>query len=1132
MKTCRALTCRGLVGMPSALSAKDIEEAIVLSEPIDCSDSIFGSHTDPPQYRPPILISLREEFEPQLVARDLTTSKFETLSLVARANLLGLAPNPPKDAPEWVRRIPSMTQCTGADVVAAIASAAERLADRRGAPQLGLQLIGARISGDVDLTNVRLPFSVRFIGCAIDGAVRIGRSHLDTLDLSGCAVRGVFGSFLNTRGSVRLRRLTSTSALDFGGARVADVFDATDVVVIPLDDPPARDAYVGDRGVFNLSLAELSNEVRMLRARVYGGLTMKGCHIKRSFFLDDAILRSPIAFVERLGLEFFADGNPTVARLTAAQRVQHLALAIRTSGRAEYKLAYELHGNPDDSTISAELRKERRYRCQLETCETYTISRKFYDQFRDDASGRSRGRLFLRLLGESIRARGSCLRADGLQVDGSIFARSIKAGGRLRCKYVKVGGSVHLNGARMRSAKDINDGIGDLSVDPVSEAANNRHCRGSILWALDRAGNDGAIPLGEFAAFFRGRLLDKTLSHARTIEPEENDDYALDFRHSRISGDLSLGADARVGQVGEYDAELGASLRSILGRLASKDLEALVAEKFFEERRYIHCSYVHGQIALQDTRIDGDLTLSGVLANMHRVRRRGAVDNNAAFLLIEQTKIDGELDLRRSVGVEGIDGQHVRIGARIRFAKHSVRKGKLDDRAHFLRGKIQLSDARIGGDAQFIFARKTGPHLLLARGKIEGRLSILPALGDLENVPPRHPSTVRRLQLLSRRVRVWRRNWGPKLRTSDPIERLPEIDLRSSSATEFGHHVNAWPAKTRLRIEGLAYERTHPYGPLTPRRKSDHPRIALVAPWLVGVAALGLPFALAFLMLGGGGAAAPIDGIGPVRVWENFYGEDNVRVALSVVGFMFIGGVVRSIQKDMRPRALEWLRLQRPTKDEFKIGRTTIALQPHIQAAKVLRAAGMVLAANEVEVDRLRQRCSQLSWRFDWMAKILLRLTDAATRYGYDPLRTMSLALLIGALAACLFHLSDLQGFVRPLDGSLLQEAGGEEVIFAHLNLRDGFAADERSLYPSFSSGRYVLDAMVPGLDLGDERLWQIQSQPIPDSLTHNQNARNTWSRWRAAALPLLKLAGLFLLTTIGVAVVTRLETLAARNEE
>jgi hypothetical protein len=1182
-----------------AITAAEIVDAIKRRKSFDLSYRVTGSvHRN--RICPPVLKAFAEEEPPDRPddSRYITLEEFEALSLAARGKLLSL--KRPKNAVGWSARFKRMKEVRAKDIVEGVKQAAEELGDAPVDRKLGLTLIGAYINGGLDLSHLKLPFSVRLICCAINGPIRVGRTDLVTLDLSGSAVRGVFGSFLRTRGSVRFRRLMSTSVVDLGGARVDDVLDASDAVVFPLDDPPHNDAFVGDRGIFNLSLAQLSNEARFIRTRIYGGLTLKGCDIKRSLFLDDAILRAPLAFLERLGADVVDSARD------GRRHVETLPLAVRTSWHAEEKLAYELHdvitkedaaGNiVDDADADPVKTHEQANRMSFETIASFPMAAELGARIVASGSlsaGPSRrSRLLQRLLMESPRARGTCLRADGLTVSGSVFARSIRSSGRVRCNYARITGSLHLDGARMRSAEDIVRGIeGVLAVITALPAAD----KAAMAWPeyvafaqyqLDFRSTDLTHPSKQQVQKARRRSIKR--------ERAENENFAFDIRGARIDGRLDLKPDERAGKRHAYDDLLGDKVteslslpnicrceefrkcrckRSILSILRPKEYCACGAKEFecacaklqqmwatryaSPIKAHVHCVYVNGQLALDGAVIKGDLNLSGILANLHNAgeykrRLKDEYDDEQAFLRIEQCDIGGSLDLCDSIGVRGIEAQHVRVGARLRFAQHSVRLEQFKRHSLLLSGKMQFSDAKIGGDATFLFDKNDGPTLLLARSRIGGRLHILPAK-DTEIVSR---GGFKRQRLNSSR--------------KDALSHtIPEIDLRAAHAAEIGHPDQAWPHPEYLRIEGFVYEQSTAYGPLTPRppahaRKEpakgkaeeqgasantaqtaeaetgpqgaikseatrSEPAPQQVSRYVPGDDVWLFMAMTGFVLIS---VIALLARIGRLDWIDLYFGGANVALLAACM----IGWGVQSLvawhhepkKKASEPRAIYWLGLQRAETSVYRRSGLTIPLQPYVQAGKVLRSAGLILSANLLEVDRLIRRNEQLSWRNNWPAKILLTLANVSTKYGFDPLRTIVIAVVIGSCAASVFHMADRGGYIRPTDGELMQlVAPPDGNLFAGMDCAAGpagCAARAPPQYPSFSSLFFAFDVMTPGLDVGQEHYWR--SSPV--SVVSSRER----SLWFELAAPIVKIIGWLLTTAIAISLLTRVEAMIARHEE
>lgn len=1131
-------------GKSNIISKDKVLQSVLRNRTIDCSGVVLRGE---PKWRdreysvPPVLIAAFQQYPPGGEGA-LSLLDFEALSLAARTRLLGLKVSKP--AP-WLMHLDNMSCIRGADLVEALHEAAHAIRfaesgdapppDLEHLPQLareaakvasrarrGLQIIGARIEGGIDLTNAQLPFSVRLIGCAISGAVLADRAEFVTLDLSGCALEGVFATFAAAKGSVRMRRMLSTSVVDFGGARVADVFDASDAVVIPLHRPPKSESFVGDRGVFNLSLASIQNEMRFSRARIYGGLTLKGCVIHRSLFMDDAILRAPLAVAERAAYNLYAGA-------VFCGKADDLSPGLRAHARAEAQLASEMHPN----TLS-----DAAARQACEVLEGFDLATALKDG--DDW-------LLRRLLGETLRARTSCLRADGIDVRGSVHARSLRSGGRLRLKYVTLGGGLHLNGARLRCSHSVQDGVDVLLAR---------------LKALSLSGSNMLVRLG--LVEWLERLLGDSLEQAKSHEPTEDDGFALDLRSSRVMGSLELGPDQRSGSPVVMEA-LRASVDAKLVQWwkppgACRDAAPAHPWRAWIERRLaalrrdrardarenrriddenqrwreedlqdwraakpdVHPTLVLGRITLADTRVSGDLHMQRLIANQHRegdgddakhLREGRIAPDDKPFLDCDQCEIDGDFDLCGSIGVSGVTAHNIRIGGNFRMsARPELENGgykRLALRALKLGGKLQFTGASIGGDAVFLFDRDDGPTVLLGRSRTSGRLAIMPARGPVEcrNAGEKIPNWILRRAHLPVEGRE-----SPR----------PEIDLRSARAQVFAQPATAWPHPNELHISGFTFDQVREYGPLHPRRRArpqaeDHVRLRTVLLTLAGaIAALALATGVhwnqwqsTFAQLG---------------AWFGFV---NVVLLAGIVGLevtrLAVGRFTRPRLRDALPLATNWLELQRRTPNVYRTGGNTLPLQPYLHASKVLREAGMVQPAGHVELCRLKARRTELSWRLNFPAKSFLYFTDAISELGFAPVRTIAIALFTAVTFACFYDAADRCGLMHPMDGELVQAVGGLSQVRPILG--------EPGNYPGFNSTIYALDVMVPGLELGQDEYWR----PMPaawEGAIEPAQCNALTRAFAAQSIAWLKVIGWLLLTAIALALFTRIEAMMARNEE
>lgn len=1124
---------------------------------------------------PPILeqaaLQYPSDAEAARTASSLTLTDLEELSLVARLRLTQHLP--PGVDELWRERATAMPTVKAEDLLAAIHAAAaqfdgsapdfhgrqtddqdaqSRFFDagaQRHSARRGLQITGCHIEGGLELVNAQLPFSVRLLGCAIDGAIMADHCRITTLDLSCSAVHGVYATFLRAAGSVRMRRTFSTGPVDFGGARISAVFDASDSVTLPASDPPATEAYVGDRGVFNLSLATVENEVRLRRARIYGGLTLKGATIQRSLFLEDAILRGPLAVLELIAFN-------------KASAPKAFAPAAHAHAGADRVLAEALHSVPGvtPSAFSAAF-KAQADRISLEVLEGSVLSA--LGKAAPSPHADIAPRLLMKLLGESMRGRTSSLRGDGLKVDGSVFARGLRSGGRLRLKYVEVGGGLHLNGARLRAS---------LYVARALHAAAQQDSTLSRI----------------------SELMDETYRQAKLREPERDDDYALDVRESTIGGALSVGGTRDSTTLSMAAQRLNADLdAAIRARLAGDrpvwgdDGEGLAVPPSSER------TLIVGAIALTGIRIVGDLDLSGVIANVFDwVDETGAPATPARmpgaqtrhFLRAMRAEIGGGMDFRDAIGIDGVDAARAVINGTVLFAEEPRFNGlqweNVQRCARLLSGDIVFAGAHIGGNAVFIFERDAQSSLFLGLAEFKARLSIIPWCRAFEMDRADYEAFVA----------------DPRIPNGFEIPaRVPLVDLRNARAVVFGHPPSAWPYEDGLVIEGFHFERSRTYGPLPARRRSlptaleDHnrywryfapfyllfrlrsPRALLADMKNPATVSSGKPDRLSQLVVGTGLFA--LAGVIAWLVLSAFWGAYIAGFArgatasfgavnLSLLALLFLYVAIKPLLKnrtwpkeaDARPLAVDWLRLQRAQLNVYRVLQRVWPLEPYGQAARLLRAAGRVQSADWVERERMVLRRRTMSWRHHFPARAFLFMADALTKYGFGIARAVAISLFLIGISACLFHQADTCGMILPKADNVISSAyiisppsaAGVGSGAPQSSQPDAAipeppsgvvlpAAEAPPPYPPFVSLIYAIDVAVPILSLDQEEYWRPGAR-----------ATQTWAASQAClldpaprtaqALELLRvlLAGLgwLLASAVALALLTRAETIMSRSEQ
>ncbi|KJS25288.1 MAG: hypothetical protein VR75_11645 [Hyphomonadaceae bacterium BRH_c29] len=424
--------------------------------------------------------------------------------------------------------------CKASDLANALRKVANEIASSgslTGTPSRipGLKLVGIRIEGDLDLSKLDLPFSVRLVGCWIDGALLMDRTKLVTLDLSGSVISfGASCNFMEAKGALRIRRTVLGGPLDLGGATIHATLDASDCIIVPKFLPPSSVAFVGDRNALNLSQARIDKEARLNRVRIYGGLNLRSTNIGGAFFLDDAIVYSPIALVELIVFEEKGLRPPSGPQVTGSAPSQ-----------ATGKPGQSGPGNQDPS--SEALGKQQQYAAawnEWEACKDKEASIVWLLRGRDPApyalEGLELERLdglaawrasiatpthgnhaLLKLVKEHPASAYSALRGSGCHVSGVWFARSSLFLGSVVLKSATIGDRVTMNGSWFR-----------------------RHSIGKLIELSGMSTTDKA--LDQFL-----HSMQRALTEAGHVDPVDRPGLALDLRDSEINGTIDFRKDFR-----------------------------------------------------------------------------------------------------------------------------------------------------------------------------------------------------------------------------------------------------------------------------------------------------------------------------------------------------------------------------------------------------------------------------------------------------------------------------------------------------------------------------------------------------------------------------------------------------------
>lgn len=1145
----KGLSRLGLGGRSVPITSDQILEAILSNRCVDGREQVLGPRTNRDSFMPPILVSyfearygyestydylggMRSRRLEGLVPSDRleTIREFEELSLKARENL---AERLLSGSDVYAGQFPTIE---GSALVEAIAAAAAKFAcddesdqlpktkpaatrgglldlgRKRLAARRGLQVVACYVQGDVDLVSLELPFSVRLIGCVIDGAVTANHLSLTTLDLSGSALRGIHATALEAYGSVRLRRTVSTGPVDLGGARIGGAFDATECVVFPTEDDPRVDSFAGDRGIFNLALASIGTEFYANRARIYGGLCMNSCSVSRAIHLEDAVIHSPMSLVQRMAFSQYSG---------------HINIEDERDN-PNLSIIYELAGTKSGARDAKD--------------------RDFIEERLIIPSEVSP--ILMRLLSESARARTSALRADSLRAGGSFFATGIRVSGRCRLRFAKIEGALQLYGCRLQSPAIIrrqllqlagNGGLPLLAWENSRKQFPLREVRKLDGYALDirDASFGGDVMLSPDRGMERQARRDQVSDLKRKLEDHSILEGTLGARGVNIAGDLNL---ASVTIVSERLADYESRKVELSGRQGSRERE------YAAER----------SIILNHASLGGNLILNGT---------RGLYGVSA-----EQAKFAGDVmfapafDPELGAWYPAECCSHTPI---FRCGKHGELNcsacrddGEVFESHHHF-SVIDFKSARIQGDAIFLFSPNSGPSLDLKFLNVDGHLAILPwfsadderrkeALYEAIFRPEDPPGQGRdgnsteskakaRAEIgaaaeaarkrradsetkaraefdaaaeAARKTRASARypfragirqifeelqSAGPvsaikqiaravasrinKGEGSGPIERAPcSIDLRHAFASVFTHHPLAWPEQHGLRIGRFVYEAARKEGPLAPfpiPKPLPKPWLGLLI-WLPFLTVFAAWISLLFIRAAPGG-------------WMDQLGQVHLIILFMILSLRYsLFGFGRTWQRTWdtaQPMAIRWLELQRIENNNPRSegGSMYWPQTPYLQAADVLRGAGRFTEAGWVEKARFREWCRLLSARLHFVPYVFLKGIDLVSEFGFNPTRIVFVVLVLVLVGGMTFNVAYKQcGAVAWVSVPPMLETTTDTAAVPaspssnprSMPVRPAFgskgAGDAKRWPPPFEPLVYAAEITVPFLDLREEDRWEI----------------------------------------------------------
>ncbi len=983
------------------------------------------------------------------------------------------------------------------ELEAAIAEAADMLADpgargvtpqQRSNMRQGLQMLGVHVAGDTDndttttlrLANADLPFSLRFIACSFAMPLSLSSAGLVTLDLSGCAVKGIDATFLRLSGSLRLRRLYSSAPLDFTGARIHGFLDGADLVLQPFGRHPSAQAVSPERAMLGLNQVQIDNEIRLQRAQIWGGITMRGLEAKRSLYMSDAVVLCPLAVLEALA---------KLAVLPASRDPQ---------GDPDYHLpgqgSHSRSRNPSDKW--GERTWGRGWQQEItRTLNTMTLRFPGWKRLTLHA-----------LLTSNLRARTSAIRGDGIKIEGSVFMERLCSHGRVRMKYAQIAGGLTLAGARLRSTEALMPTFDQLAYAPGDNkvahniAAYRRQTYNDLVDPEDAA-DSGKVARGA-------------------------DIYALDLRESRIAGDVRIGiTEADVPDEAGWNTQIDGGVA--FDQAHFDGALRLERVKFRWSLRLLKLK-------------DGEAIANKAAYRSFFKRARKALKSELWANRIHQLTARGlttadSVSLCGSRSLKGADFSNATIGGELLFFRDSAHPDKkkegndatadvtkdrtrlkLEDPASGLSGaSIRLEGTTIGGDLRLLFdpGPTQGPRIRAQRVTVSGLLSIMPPGEHVPLDAKSHCEVLEKIRSDRQKHRAWaaerRRVWAEQKvleiqkvwdeKISVWKRDMPGIDFTNATATLLEFPSSAWPRAGRLIISGFSYQRALPHGPLAPHRLADDKNLnsktkKREAFWTGCAIAFGVLGLVVVPLMG-----MYFDPKTPI-LFSSYLMLALLFAAASL--YILVPRMTSPQSLNIAPMAIEWLQLQPLEVNAYRtrhslgsliwhpigsvsgwvkpgLGNLFRSLEPYSIAADALRREGRWISANLVEQERFRVRNWQLSWRTHFLQKLSFKVADWMTEYGYNYARMLFATALVVILAGMTVEKAEDCGAIVPKVHKVnllppLTAPSRPDRMFCP-TLRDGAkkVAEESNLDVML----FAVDTVVPIADLGEVADWEVSKE-------------------------------------------------------
>jgi hypothetical protein len=992
--------------------------------------------------------------------------------------------------------------------------------------------------------NLNLPISLSFIGCVFETGLIAVNAEFVSLDLSGSSFQFLHAHGLKTSGSLFMRRATVLSPIGLSGCHIGARLDASDLLAFPGKPRSSAQLIDNDHGILNLTQATVENELRLDRARLWGGLSVRGATVNRNVHLAGALVASPISVLEKWAFDLVGEAaNEEAANEEAVQSLGSVdrVLAKHVLHSGEWPAATFSRPNDGPSEGGWSVRKGSMSEAQMTAlCELETLAG--ISSWDHQTLGE--------MLGESIRARANAIRADALTLHGNLEAEHLYTSGRFRMKYAKIDGVLRLSGATLNSS--------EASRSSLSKILPGReeNLRGELL-KLNNLRNATGTPFHggaedefyypqDYALDIRNSLLsDLEFTHGELIEPALRSSkgriYHKDVKissYARVDGRLAMDGVKIEGSISArkvlfFWKPLGVRGVDLEKPMMRNDVYLQICAQLSTDSPKSNCSETEGRNA----------------SDLKRARARAtSMDNyeveslGGHVISLSQAIIGDDADFRASRGIWGADFHEAHIAGSIRFSNKSGSRldggktGQIEcrNRVHDLWGEVNLRGTRVEGDVFLVFDPDRGPNIKADFAKIGGRLDIYPARTSTRAAPKKKAQTLssesfwwskcdhepmdssssecanctltlpRRALLPKYGAKSTLNHFGTQRDSNGlPAEGGKPIDwfieLRNMRATVFAHPPAAWPHPEALRLDGFRYERSSYLGPLPPigiqsetgyeensLRQQSIKSVILKSVGLTtifGLILLGLIF---YFLSDAIGFDTSRIGSG-VSLWAS----------LSLAWLIWEWSTKKSNREALvGPMALDYLDRQRTEPNWFHskaYPSRYVTLEPYMTAARALREAGKLISADEVNLRRLRRQAQMLSLRTNSALKAGMLLVDWLAGYGYRLDRWLRRAILSIVVVAVPVDLSSLLSDRRLPSGLL-----------------------------------FSLDRIVPGLDIFSPKEPNLTLAPSILDGIHHTFLREGLLSFTDLTPFLLQLWGLALTAAFTFAIAARVETTLA----